>query len=254
MKLELVQRDDPSLNDPIIVCGLPGAALVGKFAVDHLVSELPAKPLAEIYSNEFPTQIIVKDNGIATSMHNEILYWKNNNHGSDLVLFTSDAQPTSSEMGYSLSERALDFLVSKCKVKELVTLGAYVTGTRTDKPRVYATATDAAHAKIIEQIGCTLMRYGEIKGMNGLLLGMAKIKGVLGYSLLGETEGYSFDGRASSIVLECLGKMVGVKFDLEKLNQRAKEAQKLLDAVLEVENKRNQGPREDQAPKPNYIT
>lgn len=253
MKLELVQRDNPSLNDPITVCGLPGAALVGKFAVDHLVSELPAKPLAEIYSNEFPAQIIIRDNGVSTSMHNEIFYWKND-HGSDMILFTSDAQPTTSEMGYSLSERVLDFLESKYKIRELVTLGAYVTGTHSDNPRVFATATDLAHAKIIEELGCTLMRYGEIKGMNGLLLGMAKIKGIPGYSLLGETEGYSFDGRASSIVLDCLGRMVGVKFDLEKLDQRAREAQKLLNAVIAAESQRNQGPREDQGSKPNYIT
>ena len=55
------------------------------------------------------------------------------------------------------------------------------------------------------------MREGAITGMNGLLLGMARLKGLEGYSLLGETTDYSFDLRASEIVLETLSKLLASK-------------------------------------------
>jgi hypothetical protein len=196
----------------------------------------------------------VKEDGIATLMHNDLYYWKNEK-GSDLILFTSDAQPATSEMEYSLSEKVLDFLIAKYRTRELVTLGAYVTGVRSASPKVYGAGTDLEHAKKLQELGCTLMHYGEIKGMNGLMLGMAKLKGISGYAFLGETEGYTFDGRASGNLLVCLGKLVGMKVDLLKLERRAKEAQELLNAVIETEAQRNQENNpESESRGPNYIT
>lgn len=253
MKIEVVPRDEPPLNDPVIVCGLPGAALVGKFAVDHLISELSAKSLCEVYSNDFPPQVVIKEDGSATLMHNDLYYWKNEK-GSDLILFTSDTQPTTSEAGYLLSEKVIDYIISKYKAKEMIALGAYVTGERKEGSKVYAAGSDLNYAKKIELLGCTLMHGGEIRGMNGLLMGMAKLKGIPGYILLGETGGYGFDGRASESVLLYLQKLVGIQIDFEKLRQRAKEAQKVLDAVVEAEGKLDSRRFPDnEGKKPNYI-
>ena len=58
LNIKLVELDHPDLNHPVLICGLPGSAFVGKFALDHLVSDLPGSPLAEIYSAGFPPQII----------------------------------------------------------------------------------------------------------------------------------------------------------------------------------------------------
>ncbi len=205
MKIEFVLRDRPSLNEPIIVCGFPGAAFVGKFALDHLISELPAKPLAEIYSDGFPPQVMVKEDGSASLMGCALNYWKNA-EGRDLILFTADAQPSTTEWEYKLSESVIDFATGECKARELVTLGAYVTGTYSENPKVYAAATDLTYVRRIEQIGCTLMSDGGVSGMNGLMLGIAKLKGISGCVLLGETAGYTFDGKASEAVLRCLTK------------------------------------------------
>ena len=142
MKIEFVLRDKPSLNDPVIVCGFPGAAFVGKFALDHLISELPARPLADIFCDGFPPQIMVKEEGVASLMGSGLHYWKNTG-GRDLILFTADAQPSTTEWEYLLSERVIDFAIAEHKARELITIGAYVTGVYSENPKVYAAGTDS---------------------------------------------------------------------------------------------------------------
>ena len=142
MKAELIVRDSPELANAIAICGLPGAAFVGKFAVDHLIGELGAKPLAEVYTDGLPPQVLVRDDGSSTLLHNDLYFWKNPS-GRDLVLFTADAQPSDAESEYSVSEKVIEYLSSECKIKELITLGAYVTGRYTKTPKVYAAGTYA---------------------------------------------------------------------------------------------------------------
>jgi uncharacterized protein len=231
MKIQLVEKEKkPALKAPAVVCGLPGSAFVGKFAVDHLIAELPASPLAEIYTDAFPPQITVNEDGSASLIRNDLYYW----HGADkdVLLLTGDAQPSTSESEYELSEYIVDYAVRSFGAKELITLGAYVTGAFTsEKPKVYGAATDISLVTRLESLGCSIMRDGGITGMNGLLLGIAKLKGLEGYTLLGETSGYVFDPKASESVLTLLSKIVPVNVDMKKLEQRAKEAQEVLNAV-----------------------
>ncbi len=252
MKVQLVSLSKPSLNDPILICGLPGAAFVGKFAIDHLITELAAKPLLELYSDGLPPQVVVGQDGSAALMSNGLYFWENE-EGKDLIFYTADAQPTTPESEYILSEKVIDFVVEEYKSKELVTLGAYVTGAYSSSPKVYAAATDSRCARIIEDLGCTLMGGGAITGMNGLLLGMAKLKGMSGFSLLGETSGYSFDGKASGVVLKYLGKLIGVNIKPEKLEKRAIDAQEVLNAIDRTSGQRD-SPTQPELKRPNYIS
>ena len=43
------------------------------------------------------------------------------------------------------------------------------------------------------------MDAGSITGMNGLIIGIAKLRGMQGACLLGETSGYVVDAKASKI-------------------------------------------------------
>jgi hypothetical protein len=40
----------PHLQSPYLICGFPGTGYVGKIAIDHLIQELDAKRLADIFS------------------------------------------------------------------------------------------------------------------------------------------------------------------------------------------------------------
>src|SRR2546423_12356484 len=64
----------PQLQSPYLICGFPGSGYIGKIAVDHLIQELDAKHLADIYSTSFPPQVLIKTNGIAELMKNSIFY------------------------------------------------------------------------------------------------------------------------------------------------------------------------------------
>jgi uncharacterized protein len=242
MKLRMIEVDWPKLVEPIVISSLPGSAFVGKFAIDHIIADLHAKLLAEVFTSDFPSQTMVDEDGVSSLLKNEIYYSKSENGEHDIILFTGDAQPSTSESEYSLSEYLIDYLQLKYHVRLLITLGAYITGSYTNDPEVYATGTDVEAVKILEAAGCLLMQDGAITGMNGLLLGMARLKGLRAYSLLGETEGYAFDPRASEIVLETLTRLTGINIDLKTLRKKGIEA---LDTIRKIEQLNNEQGLED---------
>jgi hypothetical protein len=67
--------------------------------------------------------------------------------------------------------------------------------------------------------------------MNGIMVGMAKLHGMEGVSLLGETSGYLLDPAASHSVLESLSEILGLKIDMTSIEERAKEAQQIFSQV-----------------------
>ena len=93
--------------------------------------------------------------------------------------------------------------------RELVTLGAYVTGNFCRSTQSLRCGHGSFDRVPAGKNGCTIMNDGLITGMNGLLLGMAKLKGLSGFTLLGETSGLAFDPKASGVVLETLSKLLG---------------------------------------------
>jgi len=73
MKETLVHRvREMTLENPIMVEGLPGVGHVGKLVADHLVEELQAEKIIEIYSPHFPPQVMVKKDGTIRQVRNEI--------------------------------------------------------------------------------------------------------------------------------------------------------------------------------------
>jgi len=232
VKIEIIQKETPDLKDPIVICGLPGSALVGKLAVDHLISELGAKLLAEIFCDALAPQVIIRDDGTVSLMRNELFYWKNPvRNAKDLVFYTGDAQPGTSESEYAVAHAIVSFLMEKYHSNRLISLGAFVTGKRVAKPQTYAAATEKNMANQIAERGCIIMDQGAITGMNGLLIGVAGVMGLSGYTLLGETSGYLFDPKASEAVLVSLSKIEGISVNMRKLHERAKEVEVLLRSI-----------------------
>src|ERR671933_2489799 len=82
----------PQLKSPYLICGFPGSGYVGKMAVDHLIEELQAKHLADIYSSSFPPQIMIRNDGVAELMKNSIYY----SERADAVVTTTNTNTSSS--------------------------------------------------------------------------------------------------------------------------------------------------------------
>jgi uncharacterized protein len=251
VKTKVISR--PKARSPVLVCGLPGSGLVGKLAADHLVRELKAKKVAEYSEESFPPQVNVSDEGIATTMKGELFYAKTGGP-HDLFIFTADAQPGSSEGEYRLS----DAVVAHCKalgVKSLYTLAAYVTGSFAEAPKVHGAGTSDAVVRALAANDVALMKDGGISGMNGVLVGIAGLRGVGGACLLGETSGYVVDAGASKAVLERLAKLVGFKVDTRSLSEKAEETKKL---ITQLQSMAEQGsetvPQPRKEKQPGYIS
>ena len=72
------------------------------------------------------------------------------------------------------------------------------------------------------------MTEGSIGGLNGLLLGVARQRGMEGVCLLGEMPIYATriaNPKASQAVLEVLTRMLGIVIDLEDLTDMAEQVE-----------------------------
>jgi uncharacterized protein len=242
----------PKASDPVLVCGLPGSGYVGKLAADHLVDSFKLKKVAEYTSETFPPQVNVKEDGTVEQPKGEV-YFAPTKKGKSILVFTADAQPTTSEGEYALADAVVNF-AKKCGVKKVYTLAAYITGSFSKAPKVYGAGTSKGMIESLAEKGTTMMKDGGISGMNGLLIGVAALRGLEGACLLGETSGYVVDAGASKAVLEMLSKVVDIPIDTSKLEEKAEETQKVISQLQAMaEQSREAAPQQGRESRPGYI-
>lgn len=145
----------------------------------------------------------------------------------DLILLTGDSQPVVPGSEYVLSEQILD-LITKFKISNIYSLASYVTGTFVNDPKIYGTATNPEMVKSFRSFNISTLDNGNITGMNGLILGLGKLRGIEGICLLGETSGYVIDAKASKNLLEILNKILGIKINMDEINKRSKDTEILI--------------------------
>jgi uncharacterized protein len=213
---------------PHLICGFPGSGFVGKLAVDHLIEELKARRLVDIYSSSFPPQVLIGADGTVDLMKNSIFWWEG--EGGSMLLLTGDTQPQNPDSEYALASQILEFAAG-LGMKQVFTLAAYITGVFVERSRVFGTATDVETVASFSQNSISPMDSGSITGMNGLVIGIAKLRGLKGTCLLGETSGYVVDAKASKAVLETLLKVINIKVDMANLDKRAKDTEMLIQTI-----------------------
>jgi len=246
------EKKTPSLNSPYLICGFPGTGLVGKLAVDYLIKELGAIHMADVFSSYFSPQVVIQADGTTNIVKNSLYYVKNNNtnnqsindlpHQSidslksttndplsskDLILLTGDSQPVVPGSEYVLSEQILD-LITKFKISNIYSLASYVTGTFVNDPKIYGTATNPEMVKSFRSFNISTLDNGNITGMNGLILGLGKLRGIEGICLLGETSGYVIDAKASKNLLEIVNNVLGIHINMDEMNKRSKDTEILI--------------------------
>ncbi|HIP96879.1 MAG TPA: hypothetical protein EYH32_06655, partial [Anaerolineae bacterium] len=96
------------------------------------------------------------------------------------------------------------------------------------EPRVWGTATNVQLVEYLKAYKVMPMGEGSIGGLNGLLLGVARQRGMEGVCLLGEMPIYATriaNPKASRAILEVLTKMLGLEIDLEELTAMAEQVE-----------------------------
>ncbi len=197
---------NPVLENPIFVQGLPGFGNVGKIAAYLLIKFCSAKPFAELYSPSFPDYLSVNSKGICRLPRYE--FYAAPMEKNDFVIMTGDTQPSFDDVvaHYELCSEILDF-VEKYDCNFIITMGGVPMSE--DKAQVYVAATSPRLATEFMEKGAVIYSKGRILGATGLMLGLAKERGLEGLCLLGTTSGFSADRGAGFSVFKFLMKALG---------------------------------------------
>jgi uncharacterized protein (TIGR00162 family) len=226
------------LRNPVLVEGLPGIGLVGKLAADHMIEELEAEKIAELYSAHFPHQVLMLKKGMMRMLKNK--FYAVRGKKRDVVVLVGDVQAVTPESQFQVCGKILDYF-GGLGGKRIYTLGGYGVGKVVEKPRVFGSATHMKTVKELQPYGIIFGEArGSIIGAAGLLLGLGKLRGMDGACLMGETHGGYVDAKSAQAVLEVLGKVLDVKMDLKKLETRAKESEKFMKRVQKEAVKQKQ--------------
>jgi uncharacterized protein (TIGR00162 family) len=223
---ELVMDKKPKLDSPKMIEGLPGIGNVGRIAVDFLVDKLKAKKFMTMYSKTFPNTVFMNDDSTVTLPSIDFFYSKKPN----IIFVVGDIQTASENDSYSLVDKILQ-VAEQFGVSEIITIGGIGLGNEPSSPSVHGAGTNKEMVKKLKKMGVKCdgaNTVGLIIGATGMLLGMASIKGIQGFSMLAQTLGHPthFGFRAARSVLKVLQKYLGLEFPLDDIEKEIKHIEK----------------------------
>lgn len=237
LETKIIERAKVKLKNPLCIVGLPGIGNIGRIAIGYLVHELKAKKFADLYSPYFFPFVMIHNDMVHT-LRNEFYYYKNPK-GRDLILLIGDCQTYDPKGHYEIVGKILEFL-KKLGCKEIITVGGFGTGKVSEKPKVFGVVTDSKTVSQYRRFGVNFKisgKIGTIVGASGLLVGLGEIYGMKGTVLLGETTGFPIitDPTAAEAVLEILQKILKIKVDLSRLEEKVKAMHDFLKKLEEIQ-------------------
>lgn len=236
----VVEYKEVVAENPIMIVGLPGIGLIGKLVADHMIIEMKAEKIMEIFSPHFPPQVNVSGDGTVRLVSNELYYVKAVGEGDvkhDLLILVGDHQSVTNDGHYELAGIYLD-LAERFKVSRIYTLGGYGTGKLIETPPVLYAVNKASILDEIKSYGATFNEgelSGGIIGASGLILGLGELRGIEAVCFMGETSGYLVDPKSAQAVLTVLCKALNVVIDTKELEARAQEIEKIITKIKELE-------------------
>jgi proteasome assembly chaperone (PAC2) family protein len=206
----------------------PGISNVAMIVATYLAKKLEFKELATVQADYFfePVGVLATDSVIEAPQfpQSQFFYWKNSHGDSDLILFLGESQP--SVKSYELANSILDIGL-KFRVSRIYTCAAALTRIHhTEQPRVWGAGTNQAVTEELARINLVMRGNIHISGLNGLLMGVAKERGMDGVCLLGEVPSYAtkmHNPIAALAIIKTLTSILGIKIDTGELAQMAND-------------------------------
>ena len=223
--VDIMQK--PTLNDPILIEGLPGIGFVANIAALHLIKELKAVKFAQIFSSSFQDFAVTTEDGSARSPINELYYIKRQDGERDLIIWYGNTQALTTVGQYELVGKVLD-IAQELGCKFIISIGGYKKDEAQPVPGIYSTATDLETMQQALDLGTKVM-VGHVFGIAGLSVGLARIRDLKGFSLLVDTPGMNPDVNAARYALLTLCKYLNLTVDLTNLEANGEEIKKMLE-------------------------
>lgn len=184
----------PKLKNVYFIAAWPGMGEVAFRAANYLKEKLKFEQFAYLNTPEFfPLQGIDASNGeifIPSYNGGSYYFYRNKESGQDIVLFIDERQPAQ-DLGYEYAQKVLE-INTFVKIKRMLTFAALPAPIEhTQKPAVLLAVTKKELMNEFKSIGLKPLSMGEINGLNGLLLGVAKLAHIEGVCLLSEVPLYT---------------------------------------------------------------
>ena len=218
----------PQLHNPVLIEGLPGIGFVANIATLHLIRELNAERFGEIHSSAFQDLAVTTQNGGARCPMNELYFYRSQDGGRDLIIWYGNTQALTTSGQYELCGRILD-IAQDLDCHYIVTLGGFRQEEIKGAPQTYCAASDHETLNDALSLGTKVM-VGQIFGIAGLMVGLARLRGFKSFSLLVDTLGTYPDANATGIALTAMSKFLNMNVDLSKLDAAADETKKILES------------------------
>jgi len=233
------------LKKPYLIVAWPGMGEVAFKAAEHLIQELKAQEFAQIMPEEFFYQTgSVIAGGILEVPplpQGKFYYWKNPtpkgalSGKNDLIIFLSNAQPDLSK-----ADRYAQIIIGLAKdlgVESIVSFASLPQPTdHLQDSGVWFVATDQKTRESLKKYNFAILTDGQVSGMNGLFLGIAKKAKLKGFCLLGEIPLYTIqieNPKASAAVLAALGTILNIQINVAPLKEQAQLMENEINKLLE---------------------
>jgi proteasome assembly chaperone (PAC2) family protein len=211
------------LKDPVAVVGSPGLRSIGKLAVDQLITQTKAQPLADLYSTHLPTIYQTQPSYAADPSLPGIGGAVVEAGTVDLPrvqLFASVEPPLILVRGYhanfegqfTVAKKTVD-LLAEAGVRRMIAVAGFGT---TEKKLCVAANTQALLDEMKAKWSLGTGYKGPFMGFSGLVFGLAKLRGIEAVCLFAGTQPVEEDleypdNEASARAVAQLNKIIGLK-------------------------------------------
>jgi proteasome assembly chaperone (PAC2) family protein len=247
---------EPEMKAPVLIASWPGIGNIGLIAADTLRGMVMAEEFGEIEPWDFfyPRKVIIREGELQELEFPASKFYFKRTERADLMFFLGEEQPTEGGRPYAEGEKAymmanlvLDVAV-KFGCQRVYTSGAAVSPVHhTARPRVWAVPNSKRLlAELISYDNTVLMSdiegrggQGSITGLNGLLLGVARKRGLEAICVMGEIPVY-LQGfplpypKASKSVVEVLSSALGIRVEMEELDSIIDRSEREIDKLYEL--------------------
>lgn len=221
-----------------LVAAWPGMGTVSIGAAAYLVNMLGARFVHELPGRDaFEITHVEVKAGLAApgpTPRSVFFEWPDPKGKRDLLIFIGEAQPPAH--GYALCHNLLDYAQAR-GVQRVFTFAAMATQLHpANAPNVFGVGTNGEAIRELQNLEVTVLKEGQITGLNGVLLAAAMDRGLQGTCLMGELPYFATgvpNPGASQAVLEVFTTLAGIKIDFAQLAEQAQTVKEGLLTMLE---------------------